>query len=265
MIAKIGIQIIGYMKRNLREQRSSKSPIIRLGAVTLYFLRDAVISLKRFCVDKEYRSLIFLQVLNSKNVHQTTPFTYMNRYPEIFSACQDYLKGKQNLSILSYGCSTGEEVLTLRNYFPTAKIIGAEINKRSLKICRTLPVDDNTVFIHSKPDDINKHGAYNAVFCMAVLQRKPHYIAEKGISSLKKIYPFEKFEQQILELDELIKPGGLLIIHYTQYSLSDTAIASKYKALGSNNQGISSPLFDKNSNLVKSPISQNSIYIKVQQ
>ena len=45
--------------------------------------------------------------------------------------------------------------------------------------------------------------------CMAVLQRQPHYIEEKGINSLKKIYPFEKFEQQIVELDKSIKPQGL--------------------------------------------------------
>ncbi len=94
------------------------------------------------CVDKDFRSILLLQLLNSKNVHQTTSLTYMDRYPTIFSACRYYFDGKQDLKILSYGCSTGEEVLTLRRYFPNAHIIGADINKHSLARCRKLPVDE---------------------------------------------------------------------------------------------------------------------------
>lgn len=40
---------------------------------------------------------------------------------------------------------------------------------------------------------------------MAVLQRTPDTITSQGIISLKKIYPFEKFEQQIIELDGYVK------------------------------------------------------------
>lgn len=53
----------------------------------------------------------------------------MDRYP----ACKNYFNGKQDLKILSYGCSTGEEVLTLRRYFPTAQIIGTDIKNIALK------------------------------------------------------------------------------------------------------------------------------------
>ncbi|MFD0829815.1 class I SAM-dependent methyltransferase [Neobacillus sp. M.A.Huq-85] len=262
MNTKLGIQIFGNVKNMLKEHRSSRRPIIKFGVSSLYFLRNSANTIRRFWFDKEFRSIVFMQLTNSKNVHQTTPYTYMDRYPVIFSACQNYLDGKQNLRILSYGCSTGEEVLTLRKYFPEAHIVGAEINKRSLKICRNLSIDDKITFVHSEPNEIQKHGPYDAIFCMAVLQRKPHYIEEKGIRSLKKIYPFEKFEEQILELDQLIKPEGLLIIHFTQYSFKDTAIASKYTALGHYTQGSSCLLFDKNSNLIKNPFFPKSIYKK---
>lgn len=263
MNAKIGMQIIGIAKQRVKKHRSSKNPTIRLWISILDVLWNAARTVIRICVDRDFRSILFLQLLNSKNVHQTTSLTYMDRYPTIFSACRDYFGGKQDLRILSYGCSTGEEVLTLRQYFPTAHIVGTDINKSSLAKCRNLPVDEKITFVYSTPSEIKKHGHFDIIFCMAVLQRKPHYIAEKGISNLKKIYPFEKFERQIIELDELINPQGLLVVHFTQYSLWDTIVASKYQALGDYNQNdYLSPVFDKNSNLVKNPPSQNSIFIK---
>ncbi|WP_368657351.1 trans-aconitate 2-methyltransferase [Metabacillus halosaccharovorans] len=193
--------MIGAAKQVVKEYKSSRNPFIKLSIATLSFCWYSVKNIKRFFVDTEFRSILLLQVFSSKNVHQTTPLTYMDRYPEIFSACRDYFGDKKDLKILSFGCSTGEEVLTLRSYFPNAYIIGADINKRSLAIYRKLPVDNKITFIHSSSSEIQKHGPFDAVFCMAVLQRKPHYIAAKGISSIKKIYPFEKFEKQIIELN----------------------------------------------------------------
>jgi hypothetical protein len=263
-LGQLGNKLYKSAKQTVKEHRSSKNPIIRLGVLILYILRNSARTAIRVCVDTDFRSILLLQLLNSKNVHQTTPLTCMNRYPTIFSACHDYFDGKQDLKILSYGCSTGEEVLTLRQYLPTAHIIGAEINKRSLAICRKLPVDEKITFIYSTLSEIQKQGHFDAIFCMAVLQRKPHYIAAKGISSLKKIYPFEKFERQIIKLDELINPQGLLVVNLTQYSLWDTTVASKYEALGNHKQNdYISPVFDRNSNLVKNLAPQNTIFIKL--
>ena len=54
-------------------------------------------------------------------------------------------------------------------------------------------------------------------------------------------------------------------MHYTQYSLKDTSVACKYNALGNYNQNdYLSPVFDKNSQLVKNPLPQNSIFIRTQ-
>ncbi|MEI4884199.1 class I SAM-dependent methyltransferase, partial [Klebsiella pneumoniae] len=84
-----------------------------------------------------------------------------------------YFSGQPEVRILSFGCSTGEEVLTLRRYFPHASIVGAELNRRSLTICERLNVDDRIQFTFSRHDLIARHGPFDAVFCMAVLQRGP--------------------------------------------------------------------------------------------
>src|SRR5262249_17488545 len=78
---------------------------------------------------------------------------------------------------------------------------------------------------------IAQRAPFDAILCMAVLQRTPSAIIEQGITSLKRIYPFEKFDRQIAELDALLTRGGLLVIRHTQYRLQDASAAWKYAAL----------------------------------
>ncbi|MGG7620248.1 hypothetical protein [Bacillus coreaensis] len=125
-------------------------------------------------------------------------------------------------------------------------------------------MDEKISFMYSSQKEIQKHGKFDAIFCMAVLQRKPHDIATKGITNLKKIYPFEKFEKQIYELDELVKPNGLLVVRFSQYSLSDTGVAPKYEILADIVQDeYIVPVFDRNSELKKKPVPQKSIFVKL--
>ena len=111
--------------------------------------------------------------------------------------------------------------------------MGAEINRSLLSACRRLSVDDRIAFIYSDPDEIRRHAPFDAVFCMAVLQRTPHCVADLGLDSLKDLYPFEKFDRQISELDRLLEPGGLLIVHHTQYLVGDATVADNYEPLAS--------------------------------
>ena len=256
-------KVIDKLKNWGKMNRYSDNVMIKTLIIMLYFTRKALSTLKCLFCDKGFRSIIYMRIFKAHRLQQTTPFTSMDRYPVIFNGCKDYFEGKKNIKILSYGCSTGEEVLTLRKYFPDATIIGADINKHSLKICRKLPIDDKMAFIYSHPKEIKKYGQFDLVLCMAVLQRTPHQVTEQGITNLKKIYPFEKFEQQIIELDQYVKTGGLLVTHFTQYDFIDTGVAIKYKALGNYNQDdYQSAIFDKNSQLIKEPTTRNSIFIK---
>lgn len=258
------MQSEGSIKKWIKNNYHSKNLITRYMIRGLYFIKKFTYKTRRFCTDKEFRAVVYMSIFKASKVHQTTPLTFMDRYPVIFSACRDYFKDKNNIKILSYGCSTGEEVITLRNYFNDANIIGAEINKNSLEICRKRVVDDKINFINSTHNEIKRSGKYDLIFCMAVLQRTPDTITKQGVNSLKKIYPFEKFEKQVIELDSYLKKGGLLVIHFSQYSFADTSISAKYKALGNYNQDdYNSAVFDRNSNLINELTSRNSIFIKL--
>ena len=187
----------------------------------------------------------------------------MDRYPRIFSESRDYFGDQKDLKILSFGCSTGEEVITLRRYFPNAVIVGAEINRRALAKCRELPIDEKISFIYSANRTIRRLGPFDAIFCMAVLQRDPHRIIEENITDLTEIYPFSKFEQQVAELDRYLRKDGLFIIHFTPYLFDDTAAAVIYEALEMKREEADLvPKFDKNNIRIKIAAPSNSIFIK---
>jgi hypothetical protein len=145
-----------------------------------------------------------------------------------------------------------------------AFITGAEINKHSLALCRQHAVDERIVFVYSDLNEIQKNGPFDAIFCMAVMQKTPHVIKEKRLLSLKNIYPFEKFDRQVTDLDQLLKKQGLMVVHFSQYLFSDSSVSAKYEALESGVQDdYGCPRFDRNSELVENIAPVKSIYIKI--
>ena len=212
---------------------------------------------------RDFRAQWMMERMNKDRVQQTTQLTWEDRYPEIFSACRDYFanQNKEDIRILSYGCCTGEEVVTLRRYFPNAVIVGAELNKHSLSVCRKRMCDDNIHFIYSKPDIIKQYGPFDAVFCMAVLERLPMMVLKEHITDMSEMYPFEKFDKQIHEIDSYVKEGGLLIAHYTHYDIMDTDLDSKYTPYGVH--GFENMIFGRDSKLKKDNEFQQSVFIKI--
>ena len=254
---------ISSFKKWMRENQNSSNILIRKIINVLYLFVQFLYNIKAFLFNKTYRSIIFIKILNKKSLHQTSSDTDYNRYPIIFSASQQYFNKKENIKILSFGCSTGEEVVTLRKYFPNATIVGADINQHSLELCKKRNLDEKIHFIKSTTQDLQKFAPYDAIFCMAVFQRTPSLIYKKQITDLKKIYPFERFEKQVVELDQYIKEKGLFIIHCSQYYLKDTSIANKYEPFKDYNQdGYTWPIFDKNSKLIKQRTKRYCIFIK---
>lgn len=72
------------------------------------------------------------------------------------------------------------DVISLRDYFPEAALVGAEINPALLRLCRALPPDPRRTFIASSPEAIAAHGPYDAIFAMAVFTRLLHTIGADG-------------------------------------------------------------------------------------
>jgi SAM-dependent methyltransferase len=247
------------LKQALMTGRKSGNGLVRHSVGVL----DVMIMLVRAAISREHRSVLLLRWLKPGQVHQTTPLTWMDRYPQIFAACRDLVGGDSEVRVLSFGCSTGEEVLTLREYFPSAYITGADINPRNLAFCRKLKVDDRISFVRPDHSTLEKHGPFDLIFCMAVLQRTPQLVRERGLTDLKRIYPFEKFDRQVCELDALLKPGGLLVIDNAQYLFADSSVASRYRFAEGLTSGNNEPRFDRHSLLLNDAGPVNTVFRKL--
>ncbi|MEO1366340.1 MAG: methyltransferase domain-containing protein, partial [Acidobacteriota bacterium] len=124
---------------------------------------------------------------------------------------------------------TGEEALSLRTYFPAAQIVGVDISEWNLKKARGRGADPGIRFLFSDEETLEREGPFDAVFAMAVLLRIAHRMEPAPSSG--DVYPLEKFDEQVRQLDGIVKVGGLLVIYHTNYHLRDTSIYGRYRPL----------------------------------
>lgn len=193
--------------------------------------------------------------------YQNNIATSHNRYPKIFALCKKYHMEKlsdRRPNILSFGCATGEECLTLAEYFPSATILGVDTDQGLLDKCNEKNTYPNVSFAISNSEDIKKKGPFDIVFCMSVLCRWG------SDSNSNTACSFPKFQRIIGELDKLLAKYGLLVIYNSSFMFSDSSIYHKYKVL--QDPEIDSgfvTMFDKNGNKVSRRLYKDSIFIKM--
>ena len=221
---------VARLRRQIQKNRYSSNPILKGSTLLL----RTPLYLWQFATDGFYRTTILNRLRNPKSLHLTCNYTKLDRYPEIFSLVRRTFEDQgradaDDLRLLSFGCSTGEEAISLRQYFPNAEIVGVDISEWNLKQARQKVEDPRIRFLFSDADTLADNGPYDAIFCMAVLLRIAHHM-EPAASSAE-TYPISQFEAQLRILDEHLNPGGLLVIYHTNYHFRDTALASGYDAL----------------------------------
>lgn len=156
--------------------------------------------------------------------------TRPDRYPLAFQFARDWLGAKENLRILSFGCSNGEEVLTLRGYFPNAAIKGIDVDPRRIAQARRLAAGQPAIRFEATGTALGEPvEAYDAIFCMAVF-RDPT-LDLPGTNETSGSLTFEKFEAEIERLVRCLKPGGLLMVAHSNFRVSDTRAAGLLKVV----------------------------------
>jgi SAM-dependent methyltransferase len=181
-----------------------------------------IVDVVRFLPTSEGRALLWTRLAHRNEVHQTTPFTADDRYPDLFDLAAKIAPGAQR--ILSFGCSTGEELKAIRRRFRGAEIVGAEINPRSRRIAARRTAGDGRTRV-VPPQAID--GTFDTIFALAVFQREPHKVTETEAQDISSLYPFARFDTAVTELVGRLRPGGLLCVTNAQYRLEDSSAAAE--------------------------------------
>lgn len=186
----------------------------------------------RLATDREYRNAMWLRVTRPKNLFQPSNRTAVDRYPRTFRFVQSALGADNAVKILSVGCSTGEEVFSLRGYFPRATIKGIDINARNIAACRKSlrRVGDAGISFETAGSTAGEPaGTYDAIFCMAMLRHGA--LARPGVTRCDHLIKFEDFAAAIRDFSRCLKPGGLLAIRASNFRLADAPAAADFESV----------------------------------
>lgn len=174
------------------------------------------------------RTLHRLRTERAEELLQPWPVTAPDRHPALFALTRDRLGGLAEPRLLSFGCSTGEEPLTLAGYLPQARIDGLDINPRNVAEARRKVAQAGLTRISIAEAGSPPEGAalYDGVFCLSVLRHGE--LDAYRPETCSAVLPFRRFAQTVTALDRVLKPGGYLFLWGSNFRFADTAEAARY-------------------------------------
>ena len=207
----------------------------------------AALFLYKLVHGQESRNAALLLLRPPKGLYQPYGTTSADRYPDIFLAVRELLEGVASARILSFGCATGEEVFSLRRYFPEAYIAGLDINPWNIAACRFRRLragDKKITFAVAGSTEGQASASYDAIFAMAIFRHGDLNISPPPPESGHRIR-FAEFEQSVADLARTLKPGGLLVIQHAMFRFGDTRTAKEFETVYSAKLDNREPLYGR--------------------
>ncbi len=199
----------------------------------------------RLVKSTESRNAALLLLRPPKGLFQPYGTTSVDRYPGIFQQVRALVGDGEGVRILSFGCSTGEEVFSLRRYFPEASIVGIDINPINIAICRFRRVkarEKRMSFAAAASAAGEAAASCDAIFAMAVF-RHGELNTSPPPAKTGNVIRFADFEQSVAELARVLKPGGLLAIQNAMFRFRDTPAARDFETVLSVQRDEPAPLY----------------------
>lgn len=217
----------------------------------------------RVAANRVYRNVMWLYFIRPKGAFQPFNDTFDDRYPRIFAFVQTELGAASEVRLLSYGCSTGDEVFSLRRYFPRATIKGVDINPGNIAVCRRRlkqSPDAKIAFASVNSTAAEPSGGYDAIFAMAVLRHGS--LGQSGVTRCDHLIRFEDFARAVADFERCLKPGGLLIIRHSNFRLCDAPAGRAFETILHLATGGGTPLFGPDNGLLPDHEYPDTVFCK---
>lgn len=182
-------------------------------------------------IESRHKALLMLRP--PKGLFQPYPTTSEDRYPQLFLEVRALAGDSDEMRVLSFGCATGEEVFTLRRYFPLANIVGLDINPLNIALGRKRlrkAGDSRIRFVVASSTEAEPRAAYDAIFALSVFRHgdlntsPPPGCCDPPIR-------FADFERSIAELARTLKAGGLLVLGNAMFPFAATQASAGFETV----------------------------------
>lgn len=160
---------------------------------------------------------------------QTSTATKAFREIDTIALAKKNLGNSDNLNILSFGCSIGDELATLRTFFPKATIHGCDIDPIALAKAQETTGHLANVFLSSE-QEITARGPFDLICAFSSLCINPL----PPLNLFLQQFPYTQFNDLIELLDSHLRPDGILAIKNASYPFVSTSVARRYHRLRSN-------------------------------
>lgn len=195
---------------------------------------------------------------------QPSTLTVADRHPRLFTELRNRLRAVERPHLLSFGCSTGEEVFALADYFPTATIRGIDINHACIRTARRRArqaADPRLSFACASSAAAEPVGGYDAIFALSVL-RHGRLDAERP-DDCSAILPFARFAAILDGLDRCLRPGGYMVLWGSNFRFRDTPLMAGYAVEFAMPPKERLPVYDDKNQRLSEPGPQELIFKKL--
>jgi hypothetical protein len=205
------------------------------------------------------------QILKLENLFQPHATTAVNRYDDEFDALATSITSDAP-RILSFGCSSGEELFSLHEHFPAATIHGIDVNplavRTARKRIRAAGLGAQLTAAKGGDADAERPRSYDAVLALAVFR---HGDLNGGPARCDPTLQFANFERTVSRLADCVRGGGVFVIRHANFRFSDCAVAHEFELVrpgfpSHNARGMSTPAYGPNNELLDASMRDDGIY-----
>lgn len=217
--------------------------------------------------DPGVRRSWMLRLQRPANLFQPHNDTGPDRYPEVFSYLGSHISDGPDVHLLSFACSIGDEVFSLRRYSAEAVVTGIDISRGNIADCRRRQRthgDERMIFVRAGSAECEPADFYDAVLCMAVLRHGD--LGLRPVESCDHRIAFDGFDRTVGQLAACLKRGGYLVIEHSNFRFCDSPRAADFEVVGTREQPTGerpTPLFGPDNRLLDDQSYREVIFRRV--